>query len=351
MVDVYLGSYGNPEKCWQINIGRIRFFIQKNPFWREGMVAHDFTDKIENNILIILMGPLFTLLVGIFTCLAVFYWDLHGSLKLLSVFLMGSCALDFYVNIIPRKRAILLYNGTRIFNDGRQLQMEFELWSYAKEYQEGLQFWREDKVPEAIKKFSTIIDAGVNNEPLLRFNFNLCISTKDFAQADRFIYKIEKNTLVTHNDYTNFGYVKSMLHQQKIANIYYEQALQLHPNDPIALNNLGYQLLIKEKYKRSLTYFTKAIESSPNFAYPYNNRGLARIKLGDIQAGLADIEYSKQLLPENAYLYKNLGIYEYDLGNFVTALAHFQKAKEMDADTYEINLHIKSTLQRIDMLK
>jgi hypothetical protein len=122
--DVYIGSYGDPEKGKHFKIGRIRFHFIYAPFsLAQGLFAPKQQDIAPmKNLLITLGGPLASLIsaalyVGIIICYPV------PEVVMISLYiLIGSSVLDFWYNIKPGPEPIKLHDGNIVYNDGYLLK-------------------------------------------------------------------------------------------------------------------------------------------------------------------------------------------------------------------------------------
>jgi len=65
-----------------------------------------------------------------------------------------------------------------------------------------------------------------------------------------------------------------------------EQALELSPKKPDALNNYGRILFLQGKYPEALAFLNRAVRENPQFPEAYNNLGLCLLELGSIEEAL-----------------------------------------------------------------
>ncbi len=122
-VDVYIGSYGESNQTFSLNIGRLSIFFKYIPFlWKIGLCSHSNNHLSFFKLLIIILGgPLISLVIGLSAFYVAVAYDLHGILKTLSFAIMLSAIFDFYINLYPDKVPIHLSNGSTIYNDGESL--------------------------------------------------------------------------------------------------------------------------------------------------------------------------------------------------------------------------------------
>jgi hypothetical protein len=126
--DVYIGSYGQPDKGKHFKVGRLRFHFIYAPFsLAEGVfVSPSQGTTYWKDFLITLGGPL----ASLFTAVAYAYLAIASPMpevyKMIFYILMGSSVLDFWYNIKPSTEPIVLHNGTLVYNDGYTLKY---IWS------------------------------------------------------------------------------------------------------------------------------------------------------------------------------------------------------------------------------
>ena len=123
-VDVYIGSYGDPDKGYHFKIGRIKFHFIYDPLSVEKGVFRSEQQDLTyfKDFLITLAGPLASLITaGIYIYLAAFT-SLPDMVKIAFYILTGSSFLDFWYNMKPDTTGIILYDENIVYNDGYMLK-------------------------------------------------------------------------------------------------------------------------------------------------------------------------------------------------------------------------------------
>ena len=89
-VDVYVGSYGDISKSWQLDIGRLRFYLTYKIWgWDLGMCVSKGAEYYFQQMLIVLAGPLMSLGIAAFLLFALISYDSPALWKgLFLVFLL-----------------------------------------------------------------------------------------------------------------------------------------------------------------------------------------------------------------------------------------------------------------------
>lgn len=112
----------------------------------------------------------------------------------------------------------------------------------------------------------------------------------------------------------------------------YSKAIELDPNFAEAYSNRGYAKYLLGEEKNALQDYDKAIELNPNLSEAYNNRGNAKESLGDENGALEDYDKAIELNPDYTNAYNNRGIVKRELGDTTGAMIDFNKAIELRGD-------------------
>ncbi|MCW3464775.1 tetratricopeptide repeat protein [Chitinophaga nivalis] len=131
------------------------------------------------------------------------------------------------------------------------------------------------------------------------------VMSRDFSGA----YKDYK--MVLDFDSTNvmawvaMGSILRNLGRSNEATAYYEKAVNLAPNEIVAVGDLGFHYMSMKDYQKAIRQYTRVLEIDPDNAIAYNNLGHAKYQLKDLKNALKDIQRSIALDPKNAYAYRN----------------------------------------------
>jgi hypothetical protein len=122
--DIYIGSYGDPDKGVHFNIGRIRLHIVYAPFSTEKGV---FRSESQNttalkDFMVTLGGPLASLATGALYLYLAVVMPVPEIVKMSFYILTGSSLLDFWYNVKPGTDSITLHDGSFVYNDGYMLK-------------------------------------------------------------------------------------------------------------------------------------------------------------------------------------------------------------------------------------
>lgn len=348
-VQLFVGSDGDPQKSLHITLGRLELFFKYNPIlWNHGLCVHRSGRlSINKNIIITLSGPLTSLLFGISSIYFAFVGDMHGSLKLISVFILVSSLIDFFTNLIPNSIPTILHNGLIVYNDGQQLKQLLSYKTMPAQYNTGIEYYDKTDYKSAAIQFQYILDSGIVDEYIFRLAISSYLQSKDYASALSVHEKFDQEYPLNSDDYSNAAVIKSYLNKYEEGLVDYQIALEKNPKNNITLSNRGYTYLLIGEFRKAITDFNQAIELEPDSAYAYSNRGLAKMKLGHYEDGLKDVNKSLRLDVLNSYAYKNLGIYYFDKGEYETAMVHFEKANQLDKETHLLQEYMLKTENEI----
>ncbi|WP_459209215.1 tetratricopeptide repeat protein [Aquimarina rhabdastrellae] len=352
-VTIYIGSYGDPKKSLHFRLGRLEVFFKYNPLlWDSGLCVREQIDiPINRGIIIILMGPLNSLIIGAFCLYIGLFGSNSDSITFITMMIAISSLLDFYHNIVPNHEPITLYSGQQVHNDGQQLKLLFKYRNLPEEYDKCVEYYNNKEFEKSGNLFEKIIKSGIKRDFVYRLAISSYLQIKEYDKANEinkeFIKKYKKR--FSSIDFFNNGLIKSHKGNIDGSILDYTESLKLDANNIYSLNNRGYAYNLLGRYEEAIKDFNNAIELEKKFAYALNNRGLSKIKLGDMEKGLVDIKKSLELDDKNSYCYMNLGIYYFDIGEYNKALENFNIAFKLDKDTYLLLDHIKKTKQKLNI--
>ena len=344
-VSIYIGSYGNPKKSINFRIGLLDVWLSYEMLsWKNGLCVPSAKNiSINRQIIYILTGPICSSIFAAIYLYVAILKDFSGSYLLFAVLFFSISILDLFVNLIPDKKPIELFDGKVTYNDGYTLIKLFRHKKFPNQYAEAIDLFNKKEYKKSIHLFDYFLKVKLKDENIYRLNIFANMQIKNFERAKELFDNYEQGFKLTSDDYSNGGLIYSKLSMNYESLDLYNKSIELNSENVYSLNNKGFTLILLEKYSEAIPLFDKAIEIDALFAYSYNNRGLSKIKEGRVNEGLADIKKSIQLDKNNSYSYRNLGIYHFDIGETEKARELFLKSKELDEDTHMIDELILST--------
>lgn len=348
-VTLYIGSYGNKENSINFTLGRLEIYFRYNLLlWTSGVcMSSERTRSLNHDIIIVLGGPINSLLFGFISFYLSLKLDFHGGIKWICLIFLVSSVLDFFNNVIPNNSPIHLHDGTISYNDGQHLTNLLRYKKLPDNYTLGVEYYNNSKYKAAAEEFQSILESGIMDKELLNLLFSCYWEIQEYQQAASIMDIIGNNYKQNSNDYCNSGLVKSHFEDYEASLIDFKKSLELNPYNTITLNNRGYTYNLIKQYKAAILDFDLTIELEPNFAYSYNNRGLSKIKLGDLKQGLEDIETGLKLDKTNGYGFRNKDIYFYDKQEYDAALIEFKKAAQTGKNVHLLEEYIRLTEEKL----
>ncbi len=116
---------------------------------------------------------------------------------------------------------------------------------------------------------------------------------------------------------------------------YFEQIVEMHPDDHRAYYNLGLGYFNLNKFSNALVAFNKSIEILPNFSLSIQYRGKVYYMLEDFRKCLEDYNKVVELEPEDPIAYYNRGIAKGRLKDYLGAISDFDRAIELNPEYAE----------------
>jgi Tfp pilus assembly protein PilF len=113
---------------------------------------------------------------------------------------------------------------------------------------------------------------------------------------------------------------------------HFEKALQMQPDDYLALMTMGVTRFYQGRVPEAIEYAQGAIRSDPRAAKAHNLLGMALAKQNRNDAALDEMRRASQLAPKNAEIRNNLGLALAQLGRFPEAIDEFHEAVRLDPD-------------------
>lgn len=260
-VTIYIGSYGSLEKSYPFQLGRLSiFFTPKFVHLQQGLCSHQGAATIGQSILIVLGGPVFSLLLGLFfSWLILFYKDQQIIAFVMGIFLVSGI-FDFINNIIPSKDPLIMHDGRTTHNDGYQLQQLLKTSKYPASYFEAIEALNNNQFDLGIKKLLETAETGVSSGPLYQ----------DIMQ------------LLTHPDHIESELWSAISFHEK-----YSHQFPLDSSDFVIAGNL-YQKVDHDL--KAISHYSKAVDINYKNAEALFQRAKLFHKLGYNNRSISDLQ-------------------------------------------------------------
>ena len=130
--------------------------------------------------------------------------------------------------------------------------------------------------------------------------------------------------------YHNLGHIKAKLGNHKDAIKDFDKAIEINPYDADTYNNRGHAKAELGNHTEAIQDYDKAIEINPQFAAAFNNRGITKRKSGNHMEAIQDYDKAIKINPQYAEAYFNRGNAKAGLGNYKEAIQDYGKAIEIN---------------------
>lgn len=344
-VAIHIGSYGDDKNSFQWSFGRLKTFFKFDIInWNIGLCQHKGTSVPLHNIIIVLGGPVFSLLIGIVMFLIIYFgnWS-DGMITIFTFFILASL-YDFFVNIIPIDYPIPMHDGTAIYNDGMVFKSLLQSARTPKHLQEAEDLFFEKKYEESIILLEKFIEEGYDKKDARLILIDAYRETKNLDAAFEQVDILRSKKQLKDSDLNWQGDLFLEKHDYNNAIKCYNQYLYKKRNNIDVLFKKGYSYFQLADYQEAFNNFNSILVYKSNHISSLSFRGMAKIKLGEVEEGYADLKNAATLdNGTDAYLQLHLGYYFQKINDPEKAIEHFKKAKELEIDFHGIDYLIETT--------
>lgn len=160
----------------------------------------------------------------------------------------------------------------------------------------------------------------------------------NIIEINKLINKISTNNDDSYSTHPNnakrlnaiqIGYNKALNKKS----IFYEEKTNLNTAEEYYYKAYNYYQI--GEYQESILYYDQAIELNPNNAYYYNNRGVSKNKLEDHIGAITDYNIAIDINPNEGLFHFNRGNSKNILDDLRGSLLDYSKAIEMDTNDYK----------------
>ncbi len=348
-VTVYVGSYGDLSHSWKIKIGRLTSYLKINLFnWHSGLCMHQGVTNVMQRIIIILGGPLFSVILSLALLFVLQNEAMSDIGKALVGLFVVSSVIDFLANVIPARDALMLHNGQQTYNDGTQLMTVLRTLSYPENYRRAMDYYHSDNRIACIAELKKIVTLDKADAEIFRFLLECLLEEKDFAEAEKQINIFQKKIPFKAIDFKLVGRIKMAQSEDKEAVRYFSKALYWLFKDADLLNLRGEAIMRLGEYELAEKDFQTAIQYQPQFVDAQINLGIAQIKSGKRKEGFLHLRNAYQTNPNNPTVHLHLGYYYNLEETYQQAYFHFSKAKELGLEHHGLDFYLADVRNKLD---
>ena len=317
--------------------------------WNLGVCAHGKPQSNFQQILIILCGPISSLLLG---ALLIFYITngdySDGFLTVAWAFIISSI-FDFITNIIPSNQAINLFNGDIIYNDGTQLKRALAKNKLPDHYFEAERLFRDGQLKEAK---SVMMAKPINkNVDYINLLLDTHIGLSEYDAAIDIFHEYKGGSQLSTQDKARLAEIFFLTKEFEKALEYYNDALYYDFSNPQFLVKRG---IIKEKLsdiEGAVKDYYAAIEFNSGYSEAYARLASILLSREEYEESFNLLRIAVQVDESNALSFFLLGKYYMKKNMDELALENFLKAEELGSTEHGLDYHIGNLQADIEIRK
>lgn len=116
------------------------------------------------------------------------------------------------------------------------------------------------------------------------------------------------------------------------AEMRYQKALFLRPDNADALGGLGHTLFEKNQINQAIIQYQKALDVQPNFPKVNNDLAYCYLQIGRVDDAITQYQKAVELVPDSATFHRGLGNALLQKGEISQGIAQYEKALEIEPD-------------------
>ncbi len=326
-VTVHIGSYGQLANSFQFQLGRLRIYFRLNLLdWKIGMCQHGGVDHWWKHLMVILCGPIASILISVPLLFIIFRFDISQTwIAIFSIFIIAAL-IDFFVNIIPISREIKMFDGSTIYNDGYQIYLMLSRLFLSKEYLELEDKLLHEKYDEVIQDGKRVLENTPNDRGIYALIIEACMHLKDYEEALSYYKIIKSQFKLNTKDYRQIGKIYMGMNNYPEALKYFDHCYYKNFQDPLLLNDLGYLKIQQGEHEEAIKNLNAAIYYSPDLIDAYLNHGLANIRLEQYEAAQQSLNQAERIQQQHPFLAFYRGVLFEAQDKFTEALEQYEQA-------------------------
>jgi len=345
-VIICVGSYENLNKSRGIKLGRLKAFFTLNAFnWNSGLCLHKGVTTFLQRFLIIIGGPLASLLVGLSLIYIIKSGRIEETYIVVFVFLLVSALWDFISNIIPQSKPLVTHNGNIVYNDGYQLQLLLEEQKLPAHQQEALLAFQSKEYDAVLNLLQADVPTQINQAKVQHVYIASLLATKQTTDAEEIFYKFFGETELNSADWGLIGQIKFEQNQYDDALEAYKRAVYLDFKNPLLLHQKAWCYFHLGDYRQAIQIFSASLSYQPDFYNAFIDRAYAYIKLDELALAAQDLAQAVAINPDHAKTYFYLGLLKKEEKKNKEALVYLQKAEKMGFEHYGLDYYIAEVSQ------
>lgn len=341
-VTIYVGSYGDIQRSTKIKIGRLTSYLTLNMLgWNLGLCSHKPSNRVWKEMIIVLGGPLFSVLLALPLIYFLRNYEVNQYLR----FVMGVYAVsafwDLFVNLLPDKNPMVLHDGSTTYNDGYHFLQLFNYTRLPESLYSAAELKHEKKYSAALAEYKATLKSGYHDKAIYHDIIECQVGLRNYSEADHYMDEMKERYKLNEVDFAKFARIHFQFEAYVKAIRNYNYAIDKAYNNTFLLNERGAAYNTLGEHRKAITDFDVALDIDPTMAIAYTNRGYAKIQSGKWDEGLLDINQSLALDNQNPYTHFYHGIYFVKVRQYQDALRSFNHAKTLKPFIPEIESAIE----------
>ncbi len=341
-VQVYIGTYGDTEHGATISLGRLDIFYKFNFLaWNIGMCKHQGQTNAWRNFLIIVGGPIASLLIAIPLLFFLPQAQANPILHFAIIVFVGAAMLDLVSNLFPYGSQMHTDSGKSIYNDGMQLLSLWKRGSLPTVYFQMEKLIAEKNFVDAIEKGKPIVTGDKTKPEVYDLMVQALREEKEYEDIITAIKLKSQFYELKPTDYHMMGVANTKLNRFDEALKFLNQACYKEYTNGLMLKDRGYLHLQRSDAMAALDDFNAALHFNGSLLDAVVYRALAMIRLEEPGEAIVDLKQVVELEPEYALAWFYLGqAYEASKEDDL-AFDAYTKAKELGCKEHGLDYRLQ----------
>ena len=305
-----------------------------------GMCSHPPVKFFWQQILVIIGGPIASLIVGGIFLSIIIRGELSDNWIFVAAAFMLASVIDFLTNIYPSQNPLIFHDNSVGYSDGQQLKRLMARRGLPDDFFKAEKLFYEKKYDEADQICEQIIESGNRKIEVLRLATQILIEKKDYHGALERYGDLQGVKKLASEDFFTIGFLYQKLNQTETALKHLHQSIHLKYDNPMATNSRGEIFLQKGNLEFAERDFNAAIHYLPTFGTAYRNLGLLFIKKNQPDVAYENLMKAHEISSEDPFIFYGLGLFYEAKKDWSKALKNLKKAEAMNIETHVVRFKI-----------
>ena len=345
-VNIYIGSYGEKNKTKSFSIGPLTMYFKfKLLDWNKGLCQHSGNTSPWQNILIILGGPLASVLISAGLAILLINQNLPSWLYYLFICFIFGAVLDFFANVLPSQTI----HGRDMKNDGAQLMAQITLLASSTEFRNVLALIQNKAFDEAITVCEDLRQMGELEEGLYDLYIHALLE-KDKADHALKLYHEKKQLYpLKDDDYFLIGTIYLIQKNYKEAIKYFEHCYVKDGMNGTLLSNMARCHIELGEYQKAFRDATSAIHYDPALLEPYINHGIALMRLKRYPEAFKSLNFALANDETDPRTHFYLAMLYDENVKYQEAYIHYQKAEQFHCEEHGLAYRMEIVRMKLEV--